>query len=458
MLHRTWVAVATVLVLGVGARDARAGRWSLHGVGTATGGWTDNVQNLPDGTADFFYEVTPGALFTAETPRMIHELGYEFRYLGYLEQTDANSYSNHATWRGFFLLTPRIETSVEAALEQGQTNAFRPPLGQATPAEIIPAQTDYIATTANEILRYQWTRNWRLTQGLGFRRMDASDVRGNTRAMDIGLSLGGDRSWKKDGVGLTVTVNYIDLYRVLDPQPPDQPDPVVQEDRSQVNLGAVVAWRRDLSENWSSMLGAGATTMFPLEGGLDPVVSPTGVGTLAYFPIWGSLRLTAQRTVAPNLYVAENTIADSIGLNAWLPVPLLAEDPLEPVFTASAGLSARRFQLVDLATNARETANAYLADVALHYSPVRNSASIALRYTYFHQDADPNVVDPRFERYSRHSVMLVLSGRWPEETAAVYPQRDVLRVDESDRTPVGGTHGGEGDAASGPAQPGPAGQ
>lgn len=434
---------------------ARASRWSVHGVGTAMGGWTDNVENLPTGTADFFYEVAPGALFTAETPRMIHELSYELRYLGYAEQTEANSYSNRAAWRGFFLISPRVEGAIEAGIQVGETNAFRPPLGSATPAEIIPAETDYVALSLSQVLRYQWTRNWRLTQGTLFRRMDASDVRGETEGVDVRLSFGGDRSWKRDGVGLTLTVSYIDLYRVLYPNPPEQPDPEEQENRAQINAGLVAAWRRDISRDWASVVGAGVTTMFPLESGLDPVLSPTAEATLAYFPVWGSFRLTAQRTVAPNLYVAENTIADAVALNAWLPLPLLADDPLEPVLTTSAGLSARRFQLVDLATDDRETANAYLADLAIHYSPVRRTASVSLRYTFFHQDEDPAIEDPRFEAYTRHSIMLMLAGRWPEEAAGIYPHRDVLRVDETDRTPIGDAAGREGDAASGPAQPGP---
>jgi len=455
MLRRTWVAAMVVLALGAGARDGHASRWSLHGVGTAMGGWTDNVENLPSGTADFFYEVAPGALFTAETPRMIHEIFYEFRYLGYAEQTEANSYSNRAGWRGFFIISPRVETTIETSVEAGETNAFRPPVGQPTPAEIMPAQVDYVATGFAQTLRYQWTRNWRLTQGLTGRRMDASDVRGETEGVDVGASIGGDRSWKQDGVGLTLSVNYIDLFRMLFPDPPDQPDPIEQENRAQINVGAVAAWRRDLSRDWASLVGVGATTMFPLQTGLDPVVSPTAVATLAYFPVWGSFRLTAQRLVAPNLYVAENTIADAVSLNGWLPLPLLADDPLEPVLTTSAGLSARRSQLVDLETNDREAASSYLADVALHYSPVRRSASVSIRYTYFHQDEDPALEDPRFRQFSRHSIMLSLYGRWPERPAAIFPHRDVLRVDERDRTPVGGGAGSEGDAASGAAQPGP---
>jgi hypothetical protein len=273
--------------------------------------------------------------------------------------------------------------------------------------------------------------------------VDSHDRLSETDAMDVGASLGVDRSWKRDGVGVTMGLHYIDLYRV------NTDTGEVDEDQDQINTSLEIAWRRDLSEDWSSVLGAGVTTIVPFAEGLEVVTSPTVTGTIAYFPVWGTFRLTAQRIVAPNLFVAENTITDDVSLNAWLPIPLFVDDPLEPILTGSAGLSARRSQLVDLETDDRESANSYIAALGLHYSPQRSEFGVSLLYTFFHQDEDPSVTEPRFDTFTRNTIMLSVHGRWPEETAALFPHRDVLRVDETDRTPIGG----EGDASQGPAQP-----
>jgi hypothetical protein len=321
--------------------------------------------------------------------------------------------------------------ALSAMLRSGETNSFRPDEGEAA-VDLVPSGTDFLSIDATETLRYQLDPDWRLTQTASGRQLATETGPASARVpidgREVGASVGGDRAWKKDGLGATVGVDYIVLTE------PGRTS-------HQIDASLEAAWRRDLSEHWTWMLRAGLTSIFPIldqEG--DPqrasVHTPTVAGTLAWFPTWGSLRLDAQRVVAVNMFLAQNTIADELTLSAWLPIPYFVDDPLAPIFTTSAGVGGRRSQLVDLAADERESAYSYSADLALHYAPPRAPYGVSLRYTFFHQTQDAGVAEPAFAEYTRNTVLLEVHGRWPAAQAATYPQRDPLRVDGSDITPM----------------------
>ncbi len=429
-----WMGVAALFGFALAAwpGGAVAEVWSLHATGIASGGYTDNVESLPQGHSDLFYEVAPGALFTLESPRTIHELTYEFRYTGYGSHTEANSYSNQGSWRGLFLLSPRTEIAMLATVRQGQTNTFRPTDGTIS-VDLLPAGADFFTLESSETLRHQLNPNWRLTQTASASHTSTT-VPGadpgtdtTTDGLDLGATMGADRSWKRDGVGLTLGVDYIVLT---------QPD----ASSHQINTSADLAWRRDLSLHWTSMVRGGVTGIFPIQqaagDATSSMVEPTISGILAWFPNWGSLRLEAQRMVAVNMFLAQNTVADEATLTGWLPVPYFVEDPLAPILTISSGIGIRRAQLVDLSSNQREVANSYSADVALHYSPHRSAFGVTLRYTFNHQTQDAATVDPALAQFTRNAIMLEVHGRWPERQAATFPNRAPLRVDGTDITPL----------------------
>ena len=425
-------ALATALVVGAGA--ARADRWSLHGTGVASAGWTDNVQNQSDGESDFFYEAAPGLLFTFESPNSIQELIYEFRYVGYVDNSDANSFGHRVGWQGFFLLSRRAELTLGAGVTSGETNTFRAPDGAVT-SDFMPTGTEYVGANATELIHYIINRTLRATQTLSIQRLDshAGDI--ETDGTTIGASFGLDRSWKRDGLGVTGGLNYVTFTQA-------------DESHDQISTMIEAQWRRDLSLRWSTLVNAGLSTIIPIldqpeDDPREVVHSPTAGASLAYFPRWGSLRLGVRRAMTASLFLAQNTVTDSATLNAWLPIPWFVEDPLAPILTASGGLSVQRSQLVNLEVAGGEVANAYGASAALHYSPFGSEVGVSLRYSLFHQSDDPNAIAPRFEQFTRNTIMLEVHGRWPEERAAVMPQRDALRVDGTDMTPVGEEEGAE---------------
>src|SRR6185503_4781349 len=76
---------------------------SLQSHLTLSGGWTDNVLNLPQAESDFLFEIAPGLLLTAGSPRAVQSLGYDFTADLFVSHSEANSYTHQLTWRGFFL-------------------------------------------------------------------------------------------------------------------------------------------------------------------------------------------------------------------------------------------------------------------------------------------------------------------------------------------------------------------
>jgi hypothetical protein len=448
MLRRALVVMA---VCAPGA--AHADEWSLHLLGGGMAAWTDNVFSAPDEPvvegapgreADFYYQIRPGALFSYETPRMVHEVGYDLEANLYQDHGDAGSLTHRAAWRGFFLTSPNTEASVGATFSTGDVNSLvsrnqaNDPLQGGRPG----GNVEFLQADLTEHFSYQVTRPLRLTQGALARRFETKDDFNTTSTgMELGGSLGVDRAWREDSVGLVVSTAFVQLERrTPEAVPDDDPSAYDVDGDDSMNLQAILSWRRDLGRHWSSMLDGGVTALVPLDEGDELVLQPTVGGQLAYFPDWGSAALQVRRSVAPNLYLAQNTITDSAVVSAWLPLPWLTSDPALPRLTVMASGGAQRTQIIALDTG--DTADGFTmlnADAAIAYTPM-NGIALAVRYQHIRQNADEATLMPLMQTnfdYTRNTVMITAYARWPDRVAGEIPQRESLRVDRSDTTAVG---------------------
>lgn len=430
-------ALAGLALASPGAARADA-NYSLHVIGSTQASWTDNIFAVPDDPdptrppheSDLLLQFRPGVLGTYETPRTIHNLEYDLEANLYLEHDEARSLGHVATWRGFFLTSPRTEVQASSTFTSGTLAALST---RAAPVEGQPQATvsgngRYWALDAGQGLHFGVTPELRLSQGLQVRRF-ASTIDGAAGApatdsggYELGGSLGADRGWKHSAVALAAQTRYVTLEQATG-------------DARSLNNALTLSYRRDFTPRWNAMADGGVVWVASLDDA-PSMVQPTVGVSVSYAPTWGMAGMQVRRTMAPNLYIAENTISDLALVNATLPLPWLTDDPNLPKLMASGAIGASRSQVIR-GDEVTSTINVVNADVALTYAP-RGDLTLALRAQHLRQlpGETAATATPAFE-YDRTTVVVQATWRFPERLAAEIPMRDSLRVDRSDNTPVG---------------------
>ncbi len=449
---RVSLAVGVVVSVVAAPAVARADSWSLHILGTIETGWTDNVFSAPTDPqpgvetpareGDVYTRIQPGLLFAWERPNIVNQFDYTLEGNMYASHDEAWSLSHRAGWRGFFLLTPRSEISSGVQLGVGTLNTFSTrTTADAGQVNVLPsAQSKFVSLDGNQHYSYQVSRETRFTQSGLARLFQTEDtaLMSTSRGYQIGGSLGLDRSWRFDAVGLNVGTSFVSLERDAGG---------LAEGSDQMNAQATVSWRRDLNVRWTSTVDGGITSIVPLDDGDEIVIQPTvGVG-VGYFPNWGSAGVQVRRSVAPNLLIAQNTVSDSAIANAWLPLPWLAADPMLPKLSVQGTLGFSRTQIIDSASGQLQSGfDVASVDAALNYA-ARPGLNASLRYQFIVQDGADDALAGEVFGYYRHTVLLTFHGRWPDRVAAEVPLRSSLRVDRSNLTVVGEEAGASGGGA-----------
>ncbi|MEZ4403882.1 MAG: hypothetical protein R3B06_27915 [Kofleriaceae bacterium] len=423
------IGVALAGLAGV----ARADNYSIHVLGSTQLSWTDNLFAVPDDAAaplrphegDALIQFRPGVLGTYETVRMIHNLEYDLEANLYVDHDEARNLGHVATWRGFYLTSPRTETQTSASFASGTLAALstRAAASEGQPVATASGVGSYWSLDAGQGLSFGVSPELRLTQGLQARRFSTTvGDAASTGGYEVGASLGGDRGWKHTALALGVQTRFVTLAQA-------------QADARSINSNLLVSVRRDFTPRWSALADAGGAAIVSLDDA-PALIQPTFGLNLSYVPVWGAAGLQVRRTLAPNLYIAENTISDLIIANASLPLPWLTDEPNLPKLTAAGALGASRSQVVrgDTVTS---TVNVVNADVSLTYAP-RGDLTFTLRGQHLRQlpGTSTGVASPALA-YDRTTVLVQVAWRFPERLAAEIPLRDSLRVDRSDTTPVG---------------------
>src|SRR5690606_39214732 len=109
---------------------------------------------------------------------------------------------------------------------------------------------------------------------------------------------------------------------------------------NQLNPRGVFVWQYDISKHWSSNLDVGLVYVNPIEELFgrdlrDPynpdeprraAPFPIFGGVLAYTEVWGRAMVNARRAMTSNLFIAQNTISDSVRLTFAMPLKFLDKD------------------------------------------------------------------------------------------------------------------------------------
>jgi len=421
---------------------------------------TDNEAGTQDNKQKgLFSDLRPGMLFTYNSPRHIHELLAEVDFL-YNINVERPQVTFRGGYKAFFLTGPRSEMSVDADAAYGEVSALQTSAapGQ-SPTQVIPSgRTDTQSITSNENGSYQATKGTRVFQRIFARytgthsetptaTMMVSDV--DTSSTETGVGIGLDHRRKSWGLQWDIGATFVHLERI-------DPDGIQMGSRvdNQLNPRSVLVWQYDISQNWSTALDAGAEYVHPvtklfgqdLSDPYNPMLErksalfPIFGGLAAYTEVWGRAQLNVRRSVTPNLYIAQNTVADSATFTFAAPLKFLDKDAHKRtpkvVGIGSAGIERQR--LIDpFAGELRGQFQVARADVAIAWSP-RDGQTYGLRYELTYQKGD-TVGEMIVPSYVRNTVYFTFALRYPTEVKVKVPRRanQSVRADKSDPSPIG---------------------
>ena len=439
--------IGTLAVTFGAAAPARAGNASWHLTANGDVAATDNVFAVSrdaNPEADMFMQVRPGMLFAYDAPRTIQELTAEVEFLEYVLHSDRPTVTERIGWKGFFLPGPRSEVVVAANGSTGQLNALtsRSSPDQTGPTVLPPTQAvDVYQADASEYGSWTTSKDTRASQSL-FGRWTATDdqlpaaMETKTAVLEVGGSLGFERTFRENAIGIDVGGSYLKLDR--DTGAMVSPGPLHQR---QVNPKATAFWRHDFDKHWSGSLDGGAIYVHPIDNTSMTQSAPFPIfgAMVAYTETWGRATLAARRSVTPDLFVALNTIDDSLLGQVALPLPWLDDNPHArmPKLVGLASVGIERAQLVDPATQDPQGSIAVgRLDAGVSWTP-RGGQTWGLRYEFIYQHGDPNGVIPT-TTFFRNTLYVTFALRYPDRVAAQVPRvSQSVRADRKDLSPVG---------------------
>ena len=284
-------------------------------------GATDNAAVNAAGeqhAADGFSVVGGSARLRYNGARGNLAFGYRGTYTRYLTDVGTTMFSNA------LMLTSEIRLSALWSLDFTATEVLSRTSGvdPNDPAVLFQqaatsGSSEYLATTAGQRLAYEPVPERRYEEVLS-----VSQVRFLERTINgvsmvppsttmVTLGLGGSRPVGRETYMLDM--NIADQFVDVDPT---GRGPFAQ---GHVFLGRVLAgWRHELAVSWSTVLQAGPSIIFNLDG--DGVIAPAAIATLNYTRMPWVAALTATQTPAPNLYIGAATLSDQIAARVVVPL------------------------------------------------------------------------------------------------------------------------------------------
>jgi hypothetical protein len=435
-----------VFVIGtlVLAPPARADHTSVHATADGEVATTDNLFAAGSGAreADMFFTVRPGVLYAYDAPQMIHDFTAEAEVLGYLSRSEQPLVNGRGMWKGLFLPGPRsqVTMTIDAATGILSLLASRTSSDE-TSATVTPSGKISVQQAGtSESSSWISSKHTRVLQGVVGRYGFTDDGSGTTtETREVGGNLGFERSFRQDTVALDASVSYLQLERIA-------PVGAMLGSRfdHQVNPRYTVSWRHDLDKQWSTSADGGIVFVNPV--GTDKynpgAVRKSGTfgvfgAQLAYTQPWGRALLSGRRNVAPNLFLAQNTVNDEANLQLGLPLPWLAETMRNPRLAARGSLGVARTQLINSETGSTEgDFKVAHMDLSLGWTPTPGQ-TYGVRYELVYQTGDSAAV-MTIPAYLRNTLYVTFSLRYPERVAGEVPKRPKsMRSDRKDVLPDG---------------------
>lgn len=422
---------------------AHADNAEVHALASGSVATTDNVNGSEtDPKGSIFTDVRPGMLFTYFAQRMIHELTGEVDFFYYFGRTQPNV-TFRGDWKAFFITGPRSEVSVGATGSRGQLNALQ----ASTPSDenplLVRPEGKVNTTNASGTENGSWTATkfTRLSQRLFTRYTTTEDsdpmVMVKTESFEAGGAVGFDHRLRRDNFSVELGGSYLYLKK-------DDPLMVQMGSRldKQANPRVVGVWQHDYTKHLSTSLDAGVVYVNPiysLTGDTKAAPFPIFGLTGAYTDVWGRAQVSARRQVTPNLFIAQNTVNDSINATFAMPLAFLDKDSRRraPRVVGIGSVGAARTQLINPLDS--ELTGRFLVgriDGTVAWQP-RPGQTLGVRAELTYQDGD-QIGEMYVPSYHRFTFYFTFALRWPEDVQVRVPRRqNSVRADQSDLAPIG---------------------
>jgi hypothetical protein len=289
---------------------------------------------------------------------------------------------------------------------------------QTDPALMPVGQVSIWHADADEGFSYQWSKSTHLSQGSAARYSATDDGIGTQNdTREASFSLGIEREFDRDTIGLESSVNFLRLKRITPPG-----GLLSSRQNDQLGPRGTATWQRYLGARWSVGANGGAVMLIPMgddtfhptetrKGGIFPV----GGGQLAYSGAWGSTVLSVGRDIVPNPFLSQNTVGDSARVRMAMPLPWLGTRK-DPGLSMSASLGYERTQIINSDSGAAEgDFRAARADLSLGWSPTPGM-TYGLRYEVIRQTGD-SVTSDSIPSYLRNTLFLTFQLSYPRRTS-----------------------------------------
>jgi hypothetical protein len=444
---------------------AHADNVEFYGTANGSVATTDNVSGLeagkPGKRGDVFTDIRPGFLVTYFAPRMIHEVSSEVDFLYHIF-TNRPTVTFRGGWKAFFIPSPRSEMTLNADGSKGQLNALSASASPTdSPLSIVPpGRVDVESVTGSQNLSWvasEGSRIWQRSFGRFGTTLDQvammEDV--TTKSWQAGIAFGVDRTYRHNNFLLELGGSYVFMEKL---------DPAARQMGSRLdrqwNPRAVVVWQHDINKQWSTNVDLGGVYVIPTGCSPDPndasapcvqdPHNPTQVRhndffpvagvTAAYTDVWGRVQIAARRQVTPNLFIAQNTVGDSLTATGAMPLTFFDKDAQKraPKVVGIGNIGIERTQLIDPGDGSQKgTFHVARVDVGIGWSP-RPGQTYGLRYELSYQNGTTAEADMVIPEFVRNTFYFTFSLRYPEDILVRVPRRgQSVRADKKDLAPIG---------------------
>jgi hypothetical protein len=417
----------------------------VHATASGEVASTDNLFAAGSGgdrQADVFFTARPGLLYAYDAPQMIHDFTAQVEVTEYLIHQQPQQLSGSVGWKSLFLTGPRTQLTMAINAQTGLLNALSGRLSpDQTVATVMPSgNVDVQQADSSESLAWVAGKHSRIIQGLIGRYGFTDDGAGTTTdTREIDADLGFERTFMSNTIGLDAMVGYLELERIAPPGAL-----IGSRLDHQLNPRATASWRHEINKDWSTNVDGGIVFVNPV--GTDKY-NPTakrrggtfGIygGQLTYAEVWGRAMLSARRNVAPNQFLAQNTVDDTANLQLALPLPWLDDTRRNPKLAALGSVGVERTQQIDADTGHLEgDFKVAHFDASLAWSPAPGQ-TYSLRYEAIYQTGD-SIAIMAVPAYYRNTVYFTFSLRYPDRVVGELPKRQpTMRSDRHDMLPGG---------------------
>ncbi len=432
---RATLAIPLMLVMPAIA----LGKVTIQGTGTVTAGYTDNVLSAPDqptpGSApregDALFQLIPGLVVASVAPRFMERLEYAFTADLFARHSEADSYSNRLDWSGAFLTSATTRLTLTLDSQQGRVSTFiinQPSTGTTVGVLSQNNDTNFFSQSVVEGFDATPVANWHVLQGVSFRAFVPIERGKLPDSYNVTASLGAERYFLKDAVGLVLSANFVQYIQPRDPTT----DVSLGFDDKQVLTSLVARWRRDWSRSWNTEADLGVISL--VGASADPAAStetawqPNALAAVRWVRDIGSAELHYLHTATPNSLAGNTFSTDEVALLAGVPL-------FRGKVVVGATVAYQHAKVVALTPGVPEaSADLALVDVTIGYQAL-SWLRVFVRYSLYDQFGTPplNGVPSALPDLTRNLVMAGANVIYPAVAAVRAPLRGASRVDEADQ-------------------------